>query len=210
MDKAQELLQKIHTEFGLSDLFIAKLLDPPASREHINRVKQGKLVASQRLTNDLAELLQGLREISYHPDRKPYTWQAGTDPRGKQHKPPVLNVHNYGQSHTSTPVPTLPIGPVEHTPPHTTVVPLATLAPRPQKQAIAIPSLPGMNLTEKWNYTKGMLCRVCLSPGQARSYDVPMHGSMRLCEQCAAKYIPENTTPANPGFISYTSIDEDW
>ncbi len=69
-DRAQRLIQQIHAEFGASDRVIAALLRPPVARETINRIKQGKLACSDALADDLAALLQWMREIRWQAGRK--------------------------------------------------------------------------------------------------------------------------------------------
>ncbi len=70
MSKAQEIIQRMHQEIGVSDTDIAYMCD--VSREHINRIKRNKERASEHLTSKLADLLQRMIDTRYSPERKHY------------------------------------------------------------------------------------------------------------------------------------------
>jgi DNA-binding XRE family transcriptional regulator len=73
MNRAQETIQRIHQEIGTSDSEIADILD--VSREHINRIKQGKVTASETLADNLTRLLALMHTRGYQPVRKHYTFR---------------------------------------------------------------------------------------------------------------------------------------
>ncbi len=74
------LIYLLHTDCGASDQEIAR--NCQVSRVHINRVKHGRAGASNELVARLKWLYGQFENMP--AQRKPYTWKAGKDIRGKQ------------------------------------------------------------------------------------------------------------------------------